>query len=322
VAAARDSAAAVDLDIAWQEWQVAQAARSAVYSCVGLRAQLDTAREEEFRRRENAALIRRAVEQQQKTIVDQSAAEAAWEEARTVVLDLEGQLGKQRLLLNKALGLPAEQKVTLRQDIVLSRRLELPTQEELLHDLENRRLDLVALRRGYGSQEATLRAAVLGQFPKISLGLNHTRDFGDFYTLGPILDFDLPIFDRNQGQIAIEQATRQKLFDEYVNRLFEARSDLATLRAEIDATTAQIAAAEEALPLLEKLVETYRGAFETGNADILVYYGALGDLAKKRLDLLKLKQTLAELGVELEIAAGCYLPAPPQPQRTVKESQR
>ena len=34
----------------------------------------------------------------------------------------------------------------------------------------------------------------------------------------------MPIFNRNQGKIAIEKATRKRLFDEYAARLFEAVS--------------------------------------------------------------------------------------------------
>ena len=55
------------------------------------------------------------------------------------------------------------------------------------------------------------------------------------------MTIDIPLFDRNQGVIAQETATRQKLFDEYVNRLFEARSDVATAVTEIKGTNAQIA---------------------------------------------------------------------------------
>ena len=33
---------------------------------------------------------------------------------------------------------------------------------------------------------------------------------------------DIPLFDRSQGIIATESATREKLFDEYVTRVFQA----------------------------------------------------------------------------------------------------
>ena len=50
--------------------------------------------------------IQKAVELQQKTAVDLSAAQAAQQEAHTTVLELERELSKQRLALNRLLGLP------------------------------------------------------------------------------------------------------------------------------------------------------------------------------------------------------------------------
>jgi outer membrane protein, heavy metal efflux system len=60
--------------------------------------------------------------------------------------------------------------------------------------------------------------------------------------------------------------------------------------------------------VLETLVSTYRDALEQGNADVLSYYTAVGNLAQRRLDLLKLKQQLVQNRIALEIAAGQYLP--------------
>jgi len=45
--------------------------------------------------------------------------------------------------------------------------------------------------------------------------------------------------------------------------------------------------------------------------DILSYYGARNDLAKKRIDVLKLKQELVELRIGLEIASGRYMASAP-----------
>jgi multidrug efflux pump subunit AcrB len=130
----------------------------------------------------------------------------------------------------------------------LPSKVALPPAAELVDGLADRRLDLVALRRGYDSQEATYRAAILARFPKVELGIAHTKDTGNFYTLGPTLGFDIPALDMNQGNIAIEKATRQKLFDEFTARVFEARSEIATFLAEIDSITQKIAYAEAAVP--------------------------------------------------------------------------
>jgi outer membrane protein TolC len=64
------------------------------------------------------------------------------------------------------------------------------------------------------------------------------------------------------------------------------------------------------VPILEELVRTYEDALAAGNADILSFYGARNDLAKKTIEILKLKQELVELRIGLELASGRYLEDP------------
>ena len=62
VGAARNQAAAVDLDVAWQEWQAAQGARLHLYRLAILNRQLAVAREEEKGLQENVATLKRGLE--------------------------------------------------------------------------------------------------------------------------------------------------------------------------------------------------------------------------------------------------------------------
>jgi len=304
---ARAQAASVDLDIAWREWQIAQAAKIGIYRRLGLEARLALAREVKRSLTDNLTRIRAAAEERLQTALNVAAAETAAQEAHTTVLKLQRDLDKETLSLNQVMGLPADARVTLQPDTVLPYHLNIPSGEVLLQGLEERRLDLAALKRGYDSQEAAVRAAVLNQFPRVNIGIAHNRDTGDFFLWSPALTIDLPVFDRNQAAIAQEKATRQILFDEYVNRVFEARSELATLLAEVEAVQRQISAAQNALPILEQLARTYQIAFNSGNADVLSLYAAQNDLSKKRIEALELKQELAELGVGLELVTGLYL---------------
>lgn len=307
VAAARAQSASVRLDVAWQEWQIAQAARKAVYDLLSLRAQIDIAREVDRGLSEDAALVRRAVDAHQKTLLELSAAESASRKARADLLALQRDERHQALALNQALGILADQPVPL-QGLALPASLSLPPRQQLLDGLEERRLDLLALKRGYGSQEQVVHAAVLSQFPRLVLNIHKASDTTNVHTTGPGITMDLPIFDRNQGNIAIERANRQRLFDEYIARVFEARSTIALTLADIESITLQIADAQAAIPGLQRLVRAYQTALGQGNVDILSYYTARSDLASKQLDVVKLKQQLLQSKVALEIAAGIYLP--------------
>jgi len=307
IAAARKQQASVRLDVAWQEWQVAQAGKKAAYDLIALRAQVQLAREIERGLAQNLTLVRRAVEGHNKTLLELSAAQTASNKARLDLLTLQSGLRHQELALNQALGSLEGEPMRL-QPFPLPSRLDLPSQAQFLDGLEDRRLDLVALRRGYDAQEETVRAAVLSQFPKLVLGMHHARDTSNVVSDGPNAALDLPIFDRNQGNIAIERATRQRLFDEYIARVFDARASIALALADIQSLTEQIADAEASIPALEELVSVYGKAMVKGNADVLSYYTAQSDLTSRQLDLLRLRQQLLQNKVVLEIAAGMYLP--------------
>ena len=311
VAAARAGAESAQLEVAWQEWQFAMAAKKFVFELYALRAQAAQAEAVDKRLADNAALIGRAVESHQRTLLDSSAADAASQKAHADALGARRDLRQQELMLNQAMGLPPHANVPILDIGPLPSRLDLPSEDELLNGLEDRRLDLIALRLGYESQEQTLRVAVLSQFPKIVLGFHQASDTTNVHTTGFGVTIDLPIFDRSQGAIAIETATRQRLFDEYVTRVFEARSAIAQSLADIRSLNEQIAAAQAGIPTLERLVNTYELALGQHNIDVLSYYTAQNDLAQKRIDLLKLKQQLLDNKIAIELAAGRYLQEPP-----------
>jgi outer membrane protein TolC len=306
--AARKNFQSVDLDVAWQEWQIAVSARMAVYRVVGLDAQAAQAREANEGLQQSTDAMRKAVDAHEKTVLDLAAAESASQDSRATMLAVEQEFEKQRLGLNKILGAGPDTKVALRSGLVLPSRLAAPAEQELFDDLESRRLDLLGLQRGYESQDATVRAAILAQFPKMSVAFTKATDTTNVKTTGFNLAVDVPIFDRNQGVIATERATRQRLRDEYNQRVFEARSDIAVAIADIRSLNRQIAAAEEALPLLEKLVSSAQTAVEQRNADVLSYYTARSNLLQKRIQLIKLQEQLLEAHTALEIASGRYLP--------------
>ncbi len=296
----------VALDVAWQEWQAAQGAKMAVYDLVSLEGQLDFAASSDRRLTDNYNTVHTAVQAGLMTELDLSAAETASRVAHSAVLDLNKQVTEQRLKLSQLLGLPADANIVLESGIELPATMEVPSSEELLDGLSDSRLDLVALRRGYESQEDTLRAAILNQFPRINIGANQARDTGNVVTTGFAVTIDLPVFNLNQGQIAIERATRQQLFDEYVDRVFRARADIGQLLARIPLLNDEIRNAEATERSSRRLVETYRRALDQGQADVLSYYTAWNDLTQAQIHVLQLKQQLADTRIGLELASGLY----------------
>ena len=304
---ARAQAASVDLEVAWDEWQVAESAKQHVYRLQYLEKQLAVGRQEEAGLAENLNAVKKAVDMGDMTVIDLNAVDATLRKIHTVVLDIEQKQKQERLALNRSLGFPPDYVISLAKDIRPPSFKNLPSMEEVMDGLEGRRLDLLALRMGYQSKEAGLRAAVRAQFPKINIGFSQARDTTDVITTGFSVSISLPFFDRNQGKIAIEKAGRRKLYDEYLNRVYQARADAAGILADINSLEKQKEAANKAVEAFQRLVQTsYRGFLE-GNVDVLSYYNEVDRLFSRRLEVLKLEQDLADLHVALEITAGEFL---------------
>jgi outer membrane protein TolC len=303
--AAKAHAAAVDLDIAWQEWQVAEAARLHAYRLVIAGQRLAAAKQAEafFQRLQKD--VKQAVALGVKTQFDLSAAETSLQEASSRVLNAQSTVAQERLAFNRALGLPSRRMVPLEKDIAWQLE-QCPPAETLFENAETKRLDLLALKLGYESQEARVRAAVRSQFPKINLGLTGGRDTDGIQTVGVGVSIDLPFFDRNQGRIAKERASRQQLFDEYTARLFETRADIDRLVAAIEATRRQLAAIDKALSTGKALVENLSRAADASQVDIFSYYKAMSAFYDKQVQRIELEQRMIDLGIALEIASGRY----------------
>jgi outer membrane protein TolC len=304
---ARSHAQSVDLDIAWQEWQVAQAARLSVYRLIFTERQLLLARNIVKQRKKNLTVIQRGLSMGVVTVLDLNAAKAAYQQARKSVLILEREHEDERHALNQTLGIPPDNKVLLQRDIKFPIWRSFPTTQKIMDGLESRRLDLLALKKGYESQESQVRTAILSQFPKINIGLAHARDTGNVITTGFAATIDLPFFDRNQGQIAVERAGRKQLFDEYTARVFEAHSKIATILGDMQSLKKQIEAAEESLQISFRLLKTYKKALKEGNTDILVYNDTCDEVDNRQLNIFQLKRDLSDMGIALEIAAGEYI---------------
>ena len=306
IAAAEAEQQAVDLQVAWQEWQLAQAAKTAVYQLVVYAKQQALLEEINQRLEENRVRMQQAADQGLVTELDRVAATTAKNAVDIRLQAVIQQKNQHQQRLNRALGLKPYDAINLQQTIDLTGNLSMPTYDELIKNLSDRRLDLMALQQGYQNQEQQLHIAVLQQFPKISIGITQTRNNSNYYTLGAGIAVTLPILDQNQGVIALASATRQQLFDEYSNREFQAKADIAELLVTITSLNKQIKSVNHAIPDLETLVNAYRVAIEHGQIDVLNYYTAWNNWIEKRVELLTLQLQLVEARIALEIATGIY----------------
>jgi outer membrane protein TolC len=306
-AAAANAAGEIDGRVLWEEWQtIAKARMLAVDLIVGQKSQdlleTDAAQLEGLLARNRDALARGDATLTA-LVPDVGAAEAA----RTRVNDLRRQIATKRRDLNVLLGLKPDVALALMEDLSLP-ELDTAAVEAALSNLADRRPDLIALQLGYASQEQKLRGAILAQFPMLSLGVSGGHDNSDVRTVGPTITLELPLFDRNQGNIAIEKATRQQLHDEFTARLSAATAEVRGFVADMMLLQDQLAQKLPRAAELEQTVVRVQSAYDTADLDERTYVDALLARTAAQEEILSIQQSVLEQHVTVAMLIGAGMP--------------
>jgi outer membrane protein TolC len=228
------------------------------------------------------------------------------QDADSRIADLVLQISKTSHDLNALLGLSPEVGLALVGGGDLAEPDDVKV-EVYIKELPRRRPDLLALQAGYDSQEQLFRKAILAQFPAVNIGIIRARDTINVYTTGVGVTLNLPIFDRNQGNIAIEKATRLRLYDEYQARLNSANSQARQVLDNLRLLRWRYKKAQEILPKLETAVNRSKSALDAGNMNITTYSDLFSALLNKRIEALTIRQNILEENVMLQTLLGADL---------------
>lgn len=302
VAQAERAANQARLDLAWAEWSTAAQARLLAVRLVALAPQLTLADEAALRSEDLLARTTRAVARGDLKSDDATVRRLASADAVDRLRGLQKNAATARAELAKLAGL-AEAALP-RLTAPAAARRGLPGAGRLFDLARDGRLDLAALRAGYDSQDSALRLAILEQYPKVGLTLTGARDSGNLRTFGPAIDITLPLWNRNRGVVAVQEATREQLRLEYQARLSD-------LRADIDAALAGLALAErqraEAAAQLEPLRQqrlAVERAVKRGDIADSVADDLRQSVLTRELTLAAIDQTLAEIWAGLDLTVG------------------
>jgi outer membrane protein TolC len=288
-------------DIAWQEWLTANQAQLLASRIYFLRQQLKVAKETTGAAKRILDITKSNLLKHNTTIDEFGLRQATYLDFLDQTVTIERTLQKTILQLNQLLGIPPDKTIAINVKPIAFAPLNM---NKLFEEAEVYRLDLLALQAGYLSQEATLYKAVLGQFPHFTLDIIKGRDNTNVHSIGPAIGFDIPIINRNRGTIAIAKATREQLYLEYIARLNQTRSDIATLVTELSIINKEEKILRKQLPELKKAERLMRDGVSKGNITLITYESVLTSLLTNQLRLLTLEQTTAEQMIGLQIATG------------------
>lgn len=293
----------LDLGLLWQETQTIAQARRLFVKVRMQDALLPLALEAQTLTQSRYDAYRQATAQGDMTSDVLSAALVAAQDAHKQYDDLTHADLQAHADLNALLGLSAQASPLLVGDDSVAPMSDTAFDEARRH-LPERRADLRALAQGYAAQDAQYRQAILKQFPSLTVGFVRARDTSNVYTSGFQINLSLPIFNRNQGNVAIESATRQRLRDEYAIRLNQADADMQRLRADRAISAQQWQRAEDVLPMLADTSAAARRAYAAHDLTLGAYTDSRLVWLGKAIEATTLREALAEQDITLETLAG------------------
>jgi outer membrane protein TolC len=316
VAAARAELRSVNARLLWDEWQVAQDARllatQIYYANIQIR---DRAREFKLLSDELVA-VREAAASGSLDLTAEAPLAAARAGASVALAMAKIAQIKNWQKLDALMGLVPSVRFEIRKPVIPA----LPASAgALLATLPSRRPDLVALQLGYAAQENRVRAAILGQFPALSLGPAGGTDTSNILSIGPTLTMDLPIFNQNQGGIAAARATREVLHAQYQAQLDKAAGMVKGLSARIAVLGKDIRSALAEAKTARLEAKDAEEAYDQGNLDQRSLVDYQTTALARELELIALRTSFDSDRLALAIELGIGLPQTrivPQPKVT------
>lgn len=305
--AAQANADEVDASLLWEQWQVMGKARLLVIDLVAGERQISLQQQalDALAQRESRIVNAVGAGNMERVAVASDLAAAA--DARTALNDLQRRQLDLQQQLDALLGLKPGVDVPLSPDLPPP-SVDAAATRRQFDDVSRRRPDLVALQLGYRAQEATLRAAVLAQFPPLAIGYDASQDNSRVRNGGPAVNFTLPLFDHNQHNVAIAKATREQLHQEYTVRLATSRDDVEALLAQY----AQLGTQRQALvPSTDDAMRASVQAGQAAQAGLLDLRNVT-DLRvaalNRQLAQLATEQAMLEQQAALELLVGRGMP--------------
>jgi outer membrane protein, heavy metal efflux system len=301
--AARDEAR---LSLLWQEWQTVAQARTLYIQRINAseKREIYVTLEERYLTQSDRSA--RALQNGDVTFDQAGIDLAALLDVRSQIATVERSATQADYSLRTLLGVGPQVAVPL-QSLTPPPIPDRTAIEAALANVAQSRPDLRALQFGYESQEETLRKSVLSQFPSLTLGVGTANDTTNVHTVSLGATLNLPLFDRNQGDIAVQTATRAQLAAEYQARLNQTTGDAWRIWSEMQQLDSAIRAIETRLPELHVAADNAERAYLAGDLPALTYVALQSSVLNRQTELSDLRQSLWSDAIALSSVIGTQI---------------
>lgn len=302
-ASAEAQAQQADLELLWDEWQVAQEARVTFLQCRTERGELALLGDLKQAMQARYDAERAAMKAGDVALDSLSTELAALQDVQSRADTMARQENDDCAALDGILGLAPDVELTL---LAPEAPEDIPAEriDAALAGLPKRRPDLVALQYGYAAQDEEVRRAVLAQFPSIGLGINRANDTSNVHTVGLSLSLSFPFIFGGAKQVHAAEATRDALWQAYQQRLDETQAevrqtatDLALMQAELDRLQASAGDAEQ-------MTAAATSAYGRGDLTAPAYYDLTIAALNRRLERADLEAAVQQFHIGLETLLG------------------
>jgi len=287
-----------DLNLLWQEIQTISQAELLFIRIINEEKQLAAMKRYQTAFNDQPAIMEMALAHHMILLDTAAGVLSPINDTQGKINDMQQQLLKDRADLNTMLHIDPTVLLPLDDTITLT-KIDDAAIHKKLATIAARRPDLLALQAGYKAEDARYRSAILGQFPGVTAGINKARDNSDIRSSGFSFVITLPIFNRNQGAIAVELATRTKLHDEYQARLNQTHSDILRLLSQNHNLQQQYREAMAQCKIWQEAAENAAAAYRAHNITSTSYISLQSVYLARQLEVIILEQTLQEQQVTM-----------------------
>lgn len=329
VDAANATIAASQADILAREYELAARVRRATFEVLVAEQTVTILDQEERLRNQAVEIVRGRRDIGEANELDITSTELELLEIRRDIRLAHVDLDQARLTLDRTVGLPPGFPLPLEQS---GRSIDIPLVESVSNawvdeQILDRRLDLKARAATYQVAEQELRLAISKQYPKLKIGPSFSHEGVSDNYLGIGASIEVPIFDRNQGEIAEKAAARDRVRAEYIADLHRLQSDAMAALSRVRAMRAEIDAQQQhLLPLLDRSQALFRGALAAKEMSVTDWVSAQQRGLRARRAYLDTLVTYRRALLEFEAATGepiaTFAPSEPPPSAGLTTPER